>query len=216
MKQAEAERGLSFWEASGLEDILSSSLEKRMEMFEAMRDCLTAMNVGQEGLDYMAWAVTHAPELLRHLKELPPEKMKDVFESKPPAPEGYPDTTELDKMQDRIALSQQIGEFVEWLRAEKGVGFFVVHGEEHTDPGRRRGDTFKYHPFCQPINEVLADYFGIDLDLVEEERRNILVWMREKHDRCPIPTFSLTMKDEEGQVIAHEEIGAEVEDQEED
>ena len=70
------------------------------------------------------------------------------------------DTTEHDKLQSVQEPAQTIGEFLEWLEAR---GIFLCH---------LRGDEY-YRTRCI-IEELLASYFGIDLDKIEDEKRAML------------------------------------------
>lgn len=63
---------------------------------------------------------------------------------------GLPETPELDKLTALKERSQPIGEFLEWLSFEKDINL----------PGT--------------IERLLAEYFDIDLDEVEWEKRAIL------------------------------------------
>jgi hypothetical protein len=66
--------------------------------------------------------------------------------------------------------SQSIGEFLEWLLGEKGM-HLARYDEDHFD-----GE------FLMPVNigiqELLAEYFEIDLNKVEQERRALLENLR--------------------------------------
>ena len=81
------------------------------------------------------------------------------------------ETHELDKMLSAQPDSQIIGEFIEWLRSE---GYRIA---EYADGGF--GDDY----LCEASNtteELLADYFGIDLAVVERERRVLLDQLRQQ------------------------------------
>ena len=74
--------------------------------------------------------------------------------------------SECDKMLAVGDKSQPIGEFLEWLI---GQGLIICkfsdnHGE--------------YIPHYEPIERLLARFFGIDLDKVEAEKRKILEDLR--------------------------------------
>ena len=70
------------------------------------------------------------------------------------------------KVKDR---SQQIGEFLEWLTGQ-GVELCVYHDE--------RG----YEPVRETTEQLLAEYFDIDLAKVEQEKRAIMKTVRAQHD----------------------------------
>jgi hypothetical protein len=62
--------------------------------------------------------------------------------------------------------SQPIGEFLEWMQDN---GFVVA---SYDDDG-------ELHNSRISINAFLAQYFEIDLDKVEQERRALLEWLQE-------------------------------------
>jgi hypothetical protein len=78
----------------------------------------------------------------------------------------YPECDKLLKVRDR---SQAIGEFMEWLKAEKGVE--LAHYPE-TKPD-------ELWPWHQPMEKLLAEFFDIDLNKVEQERRSMLDKLQE-------------------------------------
>lgn len=69
-------------------------------------------------------------------------------------------TPELDKMMKVQKESQIIGEFLD------SCGYMLCRAS-----GK---DWHPFEPVPKTIEQVLADYFGIDLKKVEEERRSIL------------------------------------------
>lgn len=77
------------------------------------------------------------------------------------------DTPELDKMKSVQAESQAIGKFLEWLE-EKGM--FI---------GRYENDNY-INAISESNEQLLADYFEIDLKLVEKERVALLKEFRDK------------------------------------
>jgi hypothetical protein len=100
-----------------------------------------------------------------------------------------PQYPECEKMSAVQPKSQAIGEFLNWLRDEKGVQLAKYHehsdacyeedveheeGEEICERNEAQLDIF-------PVNmeSLLAEYFEIDLKKVEEERREILADIRE-------------------------------------
>jgi len=92
---------------------------------------------------------------------------------------------ECDKMKAVQPRSQLIGEFLEWLNQEKGVTLAKLH--EHTDEcydeeGDRVCDLSEqvFYPFNHTTENLLAEFFGIDLEKVEKEKRAILKELREK------------------------------------
>jgi hypothetical protein len=97
-----------------------------------------------------------------------------------------PDAPECEKLSQVAPISQKIGEFVDWLRDEKKISLAVRH--DHTaecdsttgrrqsyDCGFQEGDLFYAHA---DMTRLLAEFFNIDLNKVEEERRAILESLR--------------------------------------
>ena len=79
----------------------------------------------------------------------------------------YPDCPETDKLVAIAKDSQKIGSFLEWLQENDFV--IAYYG---------RNDILYQHR--QTTNDLLAEYFKIDLDKVETERRAILNHLQEK------------------------------------
>jgi len=75
----------------------------------------------------------------------------------------YPECDKLSKVKDE---SQIIGEFLDWCSTQ-GVHLATYYEERGLVADRRS------------IEQVLADYFDIDLDKVEEEKQHILAMQRE-------------------------------------
>lgn len=103
-------------------------------------------------------------------------------------PKPYPPTPELDKMNAAKAESQPIGQFLDWLSDTKRVELCQPH--EHTDQCYAPDDEEKEKPTCHvragellPFHfnseRLLAEYFKIDLNKVEQERRAILQSLRQ-------------------------------------
>ncbi len=82
-----------------------------------------------------------------------------------PNPHGYPDTPELDRMGAITDESQKLGEFLEWLQIKYTLC-------------ELRND--EYFPVSININQLLAEYFEIDLVKVEVERRLVLAHVTRK------------------------------------
>jgi hypothetical protein len=80
----------------------------------------------------------------------------------------YPECEKLAKVSE---TSQKIGEFLEWLNEQ---GFTICRlGEDNSD---------LFYPDYTSINQRLADFFGIDLNKVEAERRQMLETLRSQND----------------------------------
>lgn len=76
----------------------------------------------------------------------------------------YPKTPELDKMKAVQEKSQAIGAFLDQLSSE-GIYLAQYEGDE-------------LFSLNQSIEQTLANYFDIDLNKVEEERRALLDHIR--------------------------------------
>ena len=92
-------------------------------------------------------------------------------------------TPELDKMSEVRERSQTVGAFVDWLRDEKNVTLCESH--QHSEFCENSDEDIEceleadeYVPFSFRIEELLAEYFDIDLVKVETERRKILESLR--------------------------------------
>ena len=89
------------------------------------------------------------------------------------------ETPECNKMLKVRENSQAIGEFIEWLRTEKHyeITETITYTEtrEHLMSDKTYEVTLERTvPIKQSIERLLAEYFDIDLDKVELERREIL------------------------------------------
>lgn len=84
-------------------------------------------------------------------------------------PNGYPDTPELDKMEGaKKRGSQEIGEFLEWLKCEP---LNICEYDSYKEA---------FCPLHITTEAMLARYYGIDLDKVDGERMAILEWVRSR------------------------------------
>jgi len=98
------------------------------------------------------------------------------------------ETPECQKMYECTAESQPIGEFLEWLQGTKKMRLCVAHEHDEgcydsgRDPlggptcGYRDGE---YTPVFFTTENLLAEYFEIDLKKVEEEKQALLKALRE-------------------------------------
>lgn len=89
-----------------------------------------------------------------------------------PKPEGYPDTTELDRLVAVSDESQRLGEFLDWLEEQ---GYHIC---TYTEPSVDEEEFF--YPIGTNFEKLLAQHYGIDLDKVERERRAVLEYIRDK------------------------------------
>ena len=81
-----------------------------------------------------------------------------------------PKTPELEKIASVRDESQKLGEFIDWLRNEKGLEIATWIPDVYS------GD--RLVPANVNTEKLLADYFKIDLDKAEEERQAVLSHIR--------------------------------------
>lgn len=103
-------------------------------------------------------------------------------------------TPELDKLKKVQETSQRIGEFLDWLLSEK---HYVIaewnHGDEDESDWIKTPREADADEQLQPvtlgsyglIESLLADYYNIDLNKVENEKQAILTDFREKNKEQP-------------------------------
>ena len=110
-----------------------------------------------------------------------------------------PDTPNLDKMLEVSAESNEIGAFLDWLLHERYLHIckevetcFDLDSEDTecptcgTDQFNWETDTL-YHKHDivhgnEGINRLLAEYFEIDYDGMEQERRALLEWVHARNE----------------------------------
>jgi len=80
-----------------------------------------------------------------------------------------PTYPEHEKMQAVVEQSQSIGEFLDWLLNEKSIVL-----SQYLNP-----DSERLTPINPNTQDLLAEYFDIDLDKIEKEKRQMLKAMRE-------------------------------------
>jgi len=81
----------------------------------------------------------------------------------------YPECEKMSKVKEQ---SQIIGEFLDWLQNERGITL--------AEYGSGLNNQHLY-PIYKTIEKILAEYFEIDLDKVEQERRAMLDVLRKKN-----------------------------------
>lgn len=94
-------------------------------------------------------------------------------------PDPYPEHTKLKKLKTK---SDICGAFIDWLRDEKGYVFAIRH--KHTeicystiDSRMRVCETMEgnlEHPAYEGPEKLLAQFFEIDLEKLEQEKRALL------------------------------------------
>jgi hypothetical protein len=82
-----------------------------------------------------------------------------------------PACPECEKLSAVAEKSNVIGEFLEWLQSDEG--YVIGYWDEPYG-----GYTREY----KHIEKWLAEYFEIDLNKVEQERRALLEWLREAQE----------------------------------
>ena len=84
----------------------------------------------------------------------------------------YPKTPECERLKDVAPVSQKIGEFVDWLQTEKK---FIIC-EEYEDGGITTNESAYLN-----MEKLLAEFFEINMDKVEKERRALLAWVQKQN-----------------------------------
>ena len=95
--------------------------------------------------------------------------------------------------------SQKIGAFIEWMR-EQGVEFCKLRDEDDESSvpiasGRYwldelmavikgNQDLIPHEFYAMPLERILAQYFEIDLDILEQEKRHMLAAMRQLNEQA--------------------------------
>ena len=81
---------------------------------------------------------------------------------------------EHEKMREVVDRSQSIGEFLDWLRDEKGIALCkwqdTIHHSEEMGDYTPEG----YYVVKDGPEKLLADFFDIDLDKIEKEKQAML------------------------------------------
>lgn len=92
-----------------------------------------------------------------------------------------PKTPECSKLHLVKEKSQAIGEFLVWLRHDKG--YVICRDDKYTeeDAGEEHGVLV---PACINTEQLLAEYFEIDLKKVEKEKLAILKAARAPEVKC--------------------------------
>ena len=80
----------------------------------------------------------------------------------------YPECEKMVAVKDK---SQAIGEFLDWLKEEKKFAISAFHDGGDYSFG-------EWRPIRTSTEQLLAEFFNIDLDKVEEEKRQMLKELR--------------------------------------
>lgn len=78
-----------------------------------------------------------------------------------------PECPECEKLTRVSEESNKIGNFLDWL-AEKNIVLAIYETRDEL-----------LYPLRKSFEKLLAEYFEIDLNKVEQERRALLDWLRE-------------------------------------
>lgn len=109
----------------------------------------------------------------------------------------YPEHEKLRAISDE---SQKVGAFIEWMR-EQGVEFCKLRTADDPVPPLEGGPTWldslmevatserhqhwmRHEFYLMPIDKILAKYFEIDPDIIEQEKRQMLAEMRQMNERA--------------------------------
>lgn len=92
--------------------------------------------------------------------------------------------TECEKMLAVKEKSQAIGEFIVWLREEKGILLAEYHTHDESCDGGNACGIYSDQPvpWRHNMERLLAEFFGIDLEKVEEEKQAMLEVMRGRRE----------------------------------
>lgn len=85
---------------------------------------------------------------------------------------GYPMSDKLLAVQAKSAL---LSEFLDWL-GEQNIALCTLQELEYADGGFTKP---RWQPLNKSFEQLLADFFEIDLKQLEDERRDILDKIRE-------------------------------------
>lgn len=87
-----------------------------------------------------------------------------------------PDTPELDKRNQIIdsGATDVLTSFYDWLFEH---GFVIAKYEQFEEY-----DNPQLVPLARHPEQLFADYFGVDLDLLDKERRALLEYVRSKYE----------------------------------
>jgi hypothetical protein len=80
-----------------------------------------------------------------------------------------PECPECEKLAKISEESNKIGDFLEELNRK----YYICEFDESDEV---------YYPVRKSINDYLAEYYDIDLDKVEDERRALLKWLQEQNN----------------------------------
>ena len=88
-------------------------------------------------------------------------------------------TPELDKIQANRTESQSIGDFLDWLRNDHNLS--LCKYDEKAICEDCEEEVGGYISSHLSVEQLLAQYFGVDLNKAEEERQALLAQIRENN-----------------------------------
>ena len=88
------------------------------------------------------------------------------------------DASECEKLSKVAAQSQKCGEFLEWLLERYSLCEVHKHDNDCEDCGYLQNDLVLIHVNVQ---KLLAEFFGIDLKKLEEEKMEFLTELRQNN-----------------------------------
>lgn len=101
--------------------------------------------------------------------------MTTMSDSKTPPQAMQPKYPEHDKVVRIQSLSQACGDFIQWLKSEKGIHLAMWYGDKES------GEYLDYAMYrVGSLQKLLAEYFEIDSDKLEAEKQQMLDDLR-KH-----------------------------------
>ena len=91
---------------------------------------------------------------------------------------------EHDKIRALGSGNQTAGEFLDWLLQEKGYSLCEHREEERRDleGGHVRVTPEGHYPIYTTTEKLLYEFFGIDFNKIEMEKRAMLQQMRDAHE----------------------------------
>ena len=106
---------------------------------------------------------------------VPVETHRDGREAAAAMATIWPATPQLDKMKAVQKESQLLGEFLEWLQEE---GLVICEWHENQYVNGKLSQPAGVYPTRRTSQQLLADYFGIDLKAADWERQALLDALR--------------------------------------
>jgi len=98
-----------------------------------------------------------------------------------------PACPECERLSNVSKQSDPIGQFLEWMKTEKHlvIARYMRIDDEDGDEPEEDGDEPEEEVLVEngvSIERLLADYFNIDLEVIEKERQALLKYLQEMND----------------------------------